>query len=772
MSIIEPECFLRRFGPVLAAVLGLVLAGPVRGQEQEDGASGGKDAPAAAVQPSSSLEDELAAVSAELEAARGRLGADEANRASPEGLARSITLLEQLAALLSQRQAARAALEALQQELEDARRELGGQRSTAAPQPPPYTYLVLEGLRDQVRDERLRSERVASAVKVAQEFRAKAQSDFEAKERARRLVKEQYDANADTSKAATLANAMRAAELESRIAGQTAALRAAELELQEVTAALSEVRLQALEERLAYVADRAELTDEDRTNVALDLARREERLERATEAAQRALDYLGSQWLDAKRRLDLSPGDASLAEEVETLKQGQAYRRAELTALAERLQRINSMRTLWDRRFAYFQGGVSRSEIEDWSAESREALRELEVDVSLTSGHLTDARNDLVTLQGQASIDVDREIARWLSQRQSYLGALANVHEEDLASLELLRRLHLKLLDDIDPRRGKFDLWAAGSGVWESVLSVWRYELTEVEDRPITVGKIVTGLLLLFFGVVLSKAFSRFLGGRLLSRIRLDEGALHAIQSLLFYLLVVTFALIALRIVNVPLTAFTILGGALAIGFGFGSQNLVNNFISGLILLVERPIRASDLIQIDDLYGTVEYIGLRSTRIRTGENFEIIVPNSSFLQQNVVNWTLSDTRVRIRVAVGVAYGSPTRDVKEVLRKAAENHGRVLESPEPVVLFTNFGDNSLEFEVHFWIRMRSLMDRRLVESDLRFMIDSLCREAGIAIAFPQRDVHLDTLRPLDVRIVPDPEPTGEAPEPAGTRRSVN
>ena len=138
----------------------------------------------------------------------------------------------------------------------------------------------------------------------------------------------------------------------------------------------------------------------------------------------------------------------------------------------------------------------------------------------------------------------------------------------------------------------------------------------------------------------------------------------------------------------------------------------------------------------------------------TGDNIEIVVPNSSFLENNVINWTLSEPKVRIHVSVGVVYGSPTREVTRLLRKAVDEHGRVLKSPAPIVLFTEFGDNSLNFEVHFWITMRKIMDRRMIESDVRYRIDNLFNDAGIVIAFPQRDVHLDTRQPLDVRVMSD------------------
>ena len=178
---------------------------------------------------------------------------------------------------------------------------------------------------------------------------------------------------------------------------------------------------------------------------------------------------------------------------------------------------------------------------------------------------------------------------------------------------------------------------------------------------------------------------------------------------------------------------------------------MLNNFISGLILLAERPIRVGDLVDIDGLYGTIERVGPRSTRVKTGSNLEIIVPNSKFLENNVTNWTLSDTRIRTMVSVGVAYGSPTRETSRLLHQAVTEHPNVLSDPEPIVLFREFGDNALMFEVHFWIRMRTVMQGQKIESEIRHTLDTLLSEANITIAFPQRDIHIDTTKPIEISL---------------------
>lgn len=300
--------------------------------------------------------------------------------------------------------------------------------------------------------------------------------------------------------------------------------------------------------------------------------------------------------------------------------------------------------------------------------------------------------------------------------------------------------------------------------ILESLRRIWDFPLLNIEGRPLTIGLLVVFLLLVAMGVWMSRVMSRLLAGAAARRFKIKEGPAAAIQTLLFYVLVTFVVIFALNVINVPLTIFAVAGGAIAIGVGFGSQNVVNNFLSGLILLIERPVRVGDAIQIDDLTGVVRAIGARSTRLVAGENVEIVVPNSTLLQNPVKNWTLSSDEVRSDIAVGVAYGSPVERVRELLLRAAEEHQGVLDTPTPEVLFEDFGDNALTFRLYVWIKMRRPFDRLRVQSDLRFAVDRLFKESDIVIAFPQRDVHLESARPLELRLLPrQPRARGDANE---------
>ncbi len=296
----------------------------------------------------------------------------------------------------------------------------------------------------------------------------------------------------------------------------------------------------------------------------------------------------------------------------------------------------------------------------------------------------------------------------------------------------------------------QFDL-AQALKIWGDI---WNFVIVANADsaKPpvVTVGTLASGIVLLGLGYITAGIVSRWLASKLLSRLRLGKSDVAPLQSLTFYLLLATFTMATLNVLNVPLAVFSFLGGALAIGAGFGSQNIVNNFISGLILLVERPIRVGDVIQLDGMTGTVAQIGARSTKISTGVNHEIIVPNSKLLETSVVNWTLSDDVVGSVITVGAAYGSPTREVARLLKLAATENAQVLPEPAPRVVLADFGSDALMFELRIWINLRASRKSE-VESDLRFAIDELFANRGIVLAYPQRDVHLNVMRPVEVRL---------------------
>lgn len=286
----------------------------------------------------------------------------------------------------------------------------------------------------------------------------------------------------------------------------------------------------------------------------------------------------------------------------------------------------------------------------------------------------------------------------------------------------------------------------------ETISKIWNFPFFSFGGNPpILVSQLVLVLVVLLVGYLVSKLAARFLHRRL-SKTDIRADASYLMEKILFYALLVIVVMTALSLLNVPLAAFAFVSGAVAIGVGFGAQNLINNFISGWILLVERPVRIGDYVEVDTNMGVIDHIGTRSTRIHRTDGVHILIPNSQMLERIVVNWTLVDDRVRTIVRVGVAYGSPVKKVAELIEQAVNEEKDVLFEPKVSVVFEDFGDNSLVFDVYFWADVGAERFLREIRSSVRFRIDELFRENGIVIAFPQRDVHMTTQSPLDVRMV--------------------
>jgi small-conductance mechanosensitive channel len=263
--------------------------------------------------------------------------------------------------------------------------------------------------------------------------------------------------------------------------------------------------------------------------------------------------------------------------------------------------------------------------------------------------------------------------------------------------------------------------------------------LGEAKITPLSLIYVIAFSVLLFW---LSKKLRDFLSNRLLAKTHLDVGAQQAIGTISRYLVLFLGFLVILQTVGINLTTLNVLAGAVGIGVGFGLQNVASNFISGLIILFERPVKVGDRIQIDGSDGKVISIGARSTVIRTNDNVSIIMPNSKFISEEVINWTLDsrNPRVRFRVPIGVAYDSDIELVKRLLLEVAAENEDVLEEPKASVRLLKFGDSSLDFELWVWSKAK-IHRKTVLTSDLNFAILEKFRANGVEIPFPQRDLNV-------------------------------
>ena len=261
----------------------------------------------------------------------------------------------------------------------------------------------------------------------------------------------------------------------------------------------------------------------------------------------------------------------------------------------------------------------------------------------------------------------------------------------------------------------------------------------EIGATTIAVAGILAGLAVLLGMCVLVKILGLLLEVEVLPRLALREGIPFAVSAVTRYALVFGGVVLAMAAMGIDLTKVTLLAGAVGVGIGFGLQTVVSNFVSGLLLLVERPIKIGDAVQVGDIEGDVRRIGVRSSTIRTSAGADIIVPNSDLISKAVTNWTLSDRKRRLQIEIGVAYGTEPEEVVRLLETAAREVKDVTDTPTPRAWFTGFGDSALNFRLDAWVD--DLSRGLAVQSALRMAIAKKLREAGVEIPFPQRDIHI-------------------------------
>ncbi|MFB3777706.1 MAG: mechanosensitive ion channel family protein [Bryobacteraceae bacterium] len=278
------------------------------------------------------------------------------------------------------------------------------------------------------------------------------------------------------------------------------------------------------------------------------------------------------------------------------------------------------------------------------------------------------------------------------------------------------------------------------AGFWEKVQASLAIPVFKLGSAQVTLWSLLYVLVLLLLLFYFTGRITRLLVARPLQRSKLDASARQAVTSIFQYAVLVIGLLIIMQTAGIDVTTLNVLAGTFGIGVGFGLQNIASNFISGLIILFERPVKLGDRIEVGSVEGDVVQIRPRSTTVLTNDNIAIIIPNSRFITENVVNWSYNDTKVRFRIPVSVAYGSDVRLVERCLLEVAAECPDVLRDPAPVVRFLEFGESALHMELRAW--STTLMQRKgKLISTLNFAIYDKFDEHGIHIPYPQRDLHI-------------------------------
>ncbi|QLI80668.1 mechanosensitive ion channel [Chitinibacter fontanus] len=352
---------------------------------------------------------------------------------------------------------------------------------------------------------------------------------------------------------------------------------------------------------------------------------------------------------------------------------------------------------------------------------------------------------------------VERQL--WLDRAEAFSNAAAELSRLRLLINRWSEQFNTQTADKTVQMRA--ELWK--ERLQNTIVSVWQYELFSVADslqvdgqtiqiaRGVTISKVVYAILLITIGFFITVKMANWLERSLINRFKQPEISVRIGKRWLLAVAFIILLINSLMLVRIPLTVFAFLGGAIAIGLGFGMQTLLKNLISGLMMILERPFKPGDTVEVGNLRGTVVDMSVRAAVIRDVNGIETLVPNSTFLEQNVTNWTYSSSLIRQNVKVGVAYGSDVRTVAKLLAEEVGRHGQICPEPQCEILLEDFGADALMFGVYYWIDVATGTIGRQVASDLRFMIEATLRKHEIVIAFPQRDVHVDLAQPLQLQI---------------------
>lgn len=648
-------------------------------------------------------------------------------------------------------------------------------------QPPPYSILMLDDLRETAQAARGKLAAYESSLAQLQRQIVRVEKEAEQDKAAARLAAETLEKASAPAEKTRAKVELDLAQMRERLSGNRLAWINLDARLTKVRLETARAEILLMTRQIAAAGPQTAFTEEDLAKVKAKLEQNQEKIEREQQAAMVEHDRWIRERDKTQRMLErqaATPAPQGAAEPAEpdilnarlqAAKRWIETLRFRTYALQTSLTLTGQMSDLWAQRYvlANSEDPEKRQEALTAIKLSLDRLRPLEsylygeLDLVRADELRQTTKVDKLVGSSQAMREIEQSILEAyrakrenLERVQLFLHRSAQAlqrwiedYETGLQARGINERLHERLAQATEIGR-----------------QIWRFELFTVDDtveidgkpttvtRGVTFGKSIGAICLLLVGYWISAAFSRRVQRLLENRYNIDTPQAHVFRRWVLSICTLILLVIILNFVRIPLTAFAFLGGALAIGVGFGTQTLLKNLISGVMVLLERKIKVGDIVEVDGVVGTVTEIDIRSSTVRGFDGVETMVPNATFVENKVTNWTYSTPRVRRAVRVGVAYGSPVRRVADVLGECVSRHGLILHDPAPNVWFEDFGDNALVFGVYYWLELRPQVNSNQVASDLRFMIEKRFGEEGIAVAFPQRDIHISSVRPLQVEVV--------------------
>jgi small-conductance mechanosensitive channel len=622
----------------------------------------------------------------------------------------------------------------------------------------PVTFVELDRLKDDLAADEARAALLENKLATAKANLERSQSVLDENLLKQSQAEAAYEKGKANENAQELAAALERARHDVELANDMVALRKIEVTRERLAQEVQQLNEKSHQEQVARLTPLVKLTEAEYQAQIAEIKNSQDTATNSLTQANNNLRSTELELTETRKQLEAAtgPDKALITEKAAAQWRTKQRLTEEIDAYSQRIQQLRERQVAWERRYALATTKLDPNDNEVYAklkSQKKETAREIdELESTLRIQIMTmrDIRNQLTSVAKKAAVATNgpADALVWIQVQQTQLEETLRIYDQKLVTVDSTRRVHEKLLDELNARLKTMTPKTVALSAWYQFKTVWDYPFARIDsNKPVRVGMAIKGLATLVVGWMLARFASAMVAYRLLKRFRLSKDATSAIKALVFYSVLAGVALQAMHMVDIDLTAFTILGGALAIGVGFGSQALINNFIGGLIMLAERPVRLGERIKFDGADGIVEDVGFRCTKLRTNADHLLTIPNSTLVNQSIENIDRRRT-IRRKMNIPLTYNLS----HETLSEAVQAIRDILEEREirerihpiigfeeygPRVYFSEFATESLTIQVVYWYAPADWWAYMEHAERVNFRIMEEFARLGIDFAFPSK-----------------------------------
>jgi small-conductance mechanosensitive channel len=686
----------------------------------------------------------------------------EAGEAPDSAAAQDVVVHKTVEAVLAQQEAVRRQIDELTKRKSELATEVGAARLAVADKRAPLSFFEYDRLRDELAAEQTRAKLVSDRLAAAKDGFERSKNGLEKSQAKQRQAHDAFEAGKSGPNAPELLTSLEQSKHAAMLAAEQVALREMELKRATLSQEVQGLAVELKQGAVLRAAPRIYFSQADLDEQIAQIEKQEEAANQGLLTAQSERQKAEARVRESQQQLDATAGsDVLLVEKLASRRRELERWSDEVDLLMQHQGRLAKLQLAWGHRFAIASAEAgsrdlpSADEIKSWQKAAQSALEELTADAAARVQRMSELRNEMAAVadRAEAAANGDATVAGFFNEQQLQFDQMLRSQQTGLMQIESSRRVYSKLLEELG--RGALSPQKLAAGAIAQVNDFWQTELFPVGEglnkKYVTVDRAVIGLAILIIGWMAARVLAGAFVNRFLKRLRLSKDASAAARYVVYYALNFIVVLIALKTLRVPLTAFTILGGAVAIGVGFGSQTLMNNFIGGLIMLAERPIRLGERITFGDFDGVVEEVGFRSTKLRTNDDHLVTIPNSTLVNDSIENVARRRT---IRRLLNLPISAETSREKlaaavQAIRALLEERGireRIhpivgFEELPPRVYFNDYNATSFNIQIVYWYAPPDWWEYMELCERINYRIMEEFDRLGVEFAFPSKAMHV-------------------------------